>query len=204
MRNWVIALTLSVLVFCNFVKAELIDNPDSFERGDTILQIYPNPTDGWETWGSGSGSGGWCGGLDCGGRAEYIFGDSTDGDQCLQVVATDAAQYWGYILAFNHGTPIIPGEIYEYFFDYKSVVGSSGVFKLELYDAENNQLSVVAWDPFEVTIPNVWHHFSYTFRAPANAAFVTPVVGATGVGSIMRYDMLGILIVRRQLDDRLH
>ena len=44
MRNRVIALILAVLVFCSTANAALVNNPDSFERGDTILQIFPNPT----------------------------------------------------------------------------------------------------------------------------------------------------------------
>ena len=185
MRNWVIALILIAL--CTPAHAALVNNPESFEYCDIACPWWP--CHDWESWGSGSGSGGWAGGDDW---VEFIQGDGTDGDCCLQTAPPASLDWWGYSLAFTHGTPIVPGQIYEYFFDYKCL-GGQGVFKLEFYDAENNQLSVTAWDPYPVAIPNVWHHFSYTFRAPANAAFVTPVVGATGVGAIMRYDLLGIL-----------
>ena len=189
MRNWVIALIVSVPVFCSLTHAALINNPESFEYGDTCFLLPCPPLEDWESWGSGSGSQGWSGWED---QAEIFCGDATDGD-CSLMTSVGSSVYWGYTLAFNHGTPIVPGQIYEYFFDYKSVGGGDAVFKLELYDPNDVQLDVIAWDPYPVPTPDVWHHFSYIFRAPDNAAFVSPVVGATGAGGIMLYDMLGIL-----------
>ena len=178
---------LALLVFCSIAHAALVNNPESFED-----EYFPFPGDpfypGWESWcygGSGGGSGSNCG--------AFISGDATDGDNSLWTWVADGG--WGYALAFAHGNPIVPGEIYEYFFDYKLVGGGAGVFKLEFYDdlARTTQVGIVAWDPFTITTPDVWQHFSYTFRAPDDAEFVTVVVGTTGVGSTMRYDMVGLL-----------
>ena len=184
-----LAIALALLAFCTTAHAALLDNPESFEK-----PYFPLPGDpfypGWESgWGSCSGASGWMSGNDCGGA--MIGSGGTDGSYCLTVFA-NASLYWGYNLAFNHGTPIVPGEIYEYFFDYMLGAGA-GVFKLEFYDPNDVALDMVAWDPFEITTPGVWQHFSYTFRAPENAVSAGIVVGATGVGSIMQYDMIGLL-----------
>ena len=186
---------LALLVFCSIAHAELIPNPDSFERDVILLSILPQPVDGWESWGSGSGSGGWCGGQGgCGGEVRIISGDGTDGTHCLEVTAGPADNY-SYLLAFNGANPIVPGEIYEYFFDYKPVgVATDAVVKLEFYDAGNNQLSITAWDPMPTANPDEWQHFSYTFRVPDDAEFATVVIGAVGSeGSTLRYDMVGLL-----------
>ncbi|MBC8379523.1 MAG: hypothetical protein H8E62_10135 [Planctomycetes bacterium] len=179
---------LALLVFCGITNAELIPNPESFEYTE-IIYLW-QPLGQWQSWGSGSGSGGWTGGNDW---PVIIVGDGTDGTRCLET-AVPGSLYSGYVLAFNNGNPIVPGEIYEYFFDYKPVgAATDAIVKLELYDSDNYPLNVIAWDPMPTTTPDVWQHFSYTFRAPKEAVSATVVVGATGPGSTLRYDMVGLL-----------
>jgi hypothetical protein len=188
MRNLVIALTLIAL--CTPVNAALVHNPESFEDDYTIIEPFFYP--GWESWGSCSGSGGWGSGNDCGGAGIYI-GDGTDGTRCLETGVFDSL-WFGYVIAFCHGNPVVGGDIYTFSVDYKFVgTGSNGMIKLEFYDADDIQLEVWPWDPMSPATPDVWHHFSHTFRAPEDAQYVTIVLGSTGANITTRYDMVSLL-----------
>jgi hypothetical protein len=169
--------------------AALVNNPEDFES-------YPigSPPPGWESWGSGSGAGGWGGP-----PPQPLVVDDGTGNQVLEILQDPALTYWGYNLAFSHGNlvselphngAVTPGNVrLEYDVMLNSLGTNVGIAKIEFYDAASGQISVAAWDPLDLPgAEGEWKHVIVEAPLPAGTVTITPVIGLTGPGTEAFYD----------------
>ena len=188
-----VLVILAVLAMTGIASAAMVSNPEDFAgyASGTVLNGPEGSKTGasgatWAGWGSGSGTGGWVGGA-----SGSITAGS--GASAVVIVNSPAADGWGYNVLFNHGNAIgsLPGAVAagtaEISFDLLAI-NVDAIVKIEYYDALGGSLGLDAWDP--VTIGVGSHTFVGTL--PAGTAYLTPVIGVTGVGGQGVYDNIAL------------
>ncbi|MBC8379173.1 MAG: PEP-CTERM sorting domain-containing protein [Planctomycetes bacterium] len=185
-----VLVILAVLAMTGISSAAMLNNPETFESyaSGTVLNGPEGNKDGtggatWAGWGSGSGTGGWGGGNDWN---ETIGSGSS---AAVMIYVPPAMNLWGYSLLFNHGTYIwdLPGDFMGLIaleFDVLSI-NVPGVVKIEYYDVAGGSLGVDAWDPVDLSALG---HFAFEGDFPIGTAYITPVIGVTGVGGVGIFD----------------
>ena len=180
-----------LLCFVGAAGAAMVKNPEDFED-----YAIGTPPPGWESWGSGSGAGGWGGP-----PPQPLVADDGTGNQVLQILQDPSLDSWTYNLAFSHNNPLVGLPVnnvvpigyvrLEYDVMLTAYPGGSnaGIAKIEFYDAAAGQLSVAAWDPLDLTgAEGSWRHIIVEAPVPAGVTTVTPVIGLTGPGTEAVYD----------------
>ncbi|MHC4761211.1 MAG: PEP-CTERM sorting domain-containing protein [Planctomycetota bacterium] len=167
-------MLVAVLAITGIASAELLNNPETFDAPDFADGLL-NGQNGWEAWGSGSGSGGWGGGA----SHAVVNGGAID--------ISPIAGWWSNNLIFNHGNeiaalPVAPGYgtgSVQLSFDVINGVtdtpNGDGFIKFEFYDdlARTTQIAVVSvggqqWEDGT--------HYLYQTEVPAGAVYWTPVI----------------------------
>ncbi|MHC4760483.1 MAG: PEP-CTERM sorting domain-containing protein [Planctomycetota bacterium] len=191
-----VLVILAVLAVSGIASAEILSQPETFDAYADGQELWASgPVDGWEGWGSGSGSGGWVGGNNTG-----AVSNPTGTAGTAVITPPAGADWWGYGLLFNHGNAIadLPGSggVLSLNFDLVSG-GTAGIVKIEFYDdlARTTQLGVVAWDPFDMTWDGATGAKVFQAVIPAGANYVTPVIGTTGVGTSTEVDNIKMNLV---------
>ncbi len=188
-----VLVILAVVAMTGIASAAMVSNPEDFAgyASGTVLNGPEGDKMGgggatWAGWGSGSGTGGWVGG----GSYSVTAGS---GASAVVVVNSAPGDAWGYNVLFNHGNALggLPGLVApgtaEISFDLLAI-NVDAIVKIEYYDIAGGALGVDAWDP--ITLATGSHTFVGTL--PVGTAYITPVVGVTGVGGQGIYDNIAL------------